>query len=81
MQRRAEMLKRIEKQLHDLCQPLTTLQCRLELGAMCADGASLLEAVQGGLQETEKLFAGIGAMRESLQREMSRMHESEDVEE
>ena len=64
------MLREIERELHDLCQPLTTLQCRLELGQMCGDEASLMEAVEGGLQEITKLFRGIGRMRERLMLEM-----------
>ena len=45
MGRKDCMLQEIESELHDLCQPLTTLQCRLELGLMCGDVASLMEAV------------------------------------
>jgi signal transduction histidine kinase len=68
----ADLLKTIERELHDLCQPLTTLQCRLELAEMCADEVSLMEAVKGSLQETERLFRGIQLMRERLQRELAR---------
>ncbi len=68
--RRDPLLRAMESELHGLCQPLTTLQCRLELGQMCADEASLMEAVEGALVETAKLFQGIGAMRERLLREM-----------
>jgi len=72
MGRKDCMLQEIESELHDLCQPLTTLQCRLELGLMCGDVASLMEAVEGALVETASLFQGIGAMRERLLLELGR---------
>jgi len=66
------ILREMERELHDLCQPLTKLQCGLELGQMCGDEASLMEAVEGALVETATLFQGIGVMRERLVREMGR---------
>jgi len=66
------ILREMERELHDLCQPLTKLQCGLELGQMCGDESSLMEAVEGALVETAKLFQGIGVMRERLVREMGR---------
>ena len=68
--RKNAMLREIERELHDLCQPLTTLQCRLELGQMCGDETSLMEAVEGALQETTKLVRGVGRMRDRLITEM-----------
>ena len=65
-------LEELEKELHDLCQPLTALQCRLELGLMCGDETSLMEAVEGGLVEMERLFQGIETMRARLLRELGR---------
>jgi hypothetical protein len=59
--------REIEKGLHDLCQPVTTLQCRLELGKMAGDSASLLEAVEGGLLEMRRIFEAIGRFRERMQ--------------
>ena len=70
--RKDSMLREMERELHDLCQPLTKLQCGLELGQMCGDEASLMEAVEGALVETAALFQGIGVMRERLVREMGR---------
>jgi len=66
------ILREMERELHDLCQPLTKLQCGLELGQLCGDEASLMEAVEGALVETATLFQGIGVMRERLVREMGR---------
>lgn len=60
------VLKEIEQDLHDLCQPLTSLQCRLELAQMIGNPVSLREAVDAGLEDTRRLFAGVSAMRERL---------------
>lgn len=54
--------------LHDLCQPLTALQCRLEIGKMIGDGVALREAVDGGLDETQRMFDVVARMRMWLQR-------------
>ncbi len=61
------LLRDLQREVHDMCQPLTLLQGRLELGRMCGDPASLLAAVNGGLEETERMVASIGAMRELLE--------------
>ncbi len=66
LETRGWLLHELERELHDMCQPLTTLQCRLELGRVCGDPAALLDAVDGGLIETERLFARIREMRELL---------------
>ena len=70
MDSRHASLEELEKELHDLCQPLTALQCRLELGQMCADEQSLMEAVEGALVETERLFQSVEAMRSRLLRDL-----------
>ena len=59
--------KRLHADLHDLCQPLTALQCRLELGKMLGQETAMREAVDGALEETQRMFAAITQMRESLQ--------------
>jgi signal transduction histidine kinase len=55
--------------LHDLCQPLTALQCRLEIGRMHGHESALQEAVDGSLTETRRMFEIIFQMRQRLQRE------------
>jgi len=72
MEKKQASLEELEKQLHDLCQPLTALQCRLELGQMCGEEQSLMEAVEGALIETERLFQGVESMRSRLLRELGR---------
>ena len=62
----------IEHELHELCQPLTTLRCRLELALMqCEPGdagsqEALREAVIEGLDDMRRAFVSVGRLRESL---------------
>lgn len=53
-------------ELHDLCQPLTALQCRLEMGKILGHPEALEEAVNGGLEETRRMFDIIAQMRQRL---------------
>ncbi len=66
---RDELLEQMHADLHDLCQPLTALQCRLEIGRMQGHESALQEAVDGGLQESKRMFEVINQMRQRLQRE------------
>ncbi len=59
-------MKQSHLELHDLCQPLTALQCRLELGGMLGRSEALEEAVKGGLEETRRMFQIIAHMRQRL---------------
>jgi hypothetical protein len=59
-------LKQSNLELHDLCQPLTALQCRLEMGRMLGHPEALEEAVKGGLEETRRMFDIIAHMRQRL---------------
>lgn len=61
------LVEEMRERLHELCQPLTALQCRLEMGRMQGDTPELLlETIQHGLIETQRMFAAIAAMRERL---------------
>jgi signal transduction histidine kinase len=53
-------------ELHDLCQPLTAMQCRLEVGKMLGHTEALEEAINGSLEETSRMFKIIALMRERL---------------
>lgn len=66
---RQRLLAAMHRDLHDLCQPLTALQCLLELGRMNGGDAYLREAVDGGLQETRRIFAVVARMRSCLRQE------------
>ena len=56
----------IDRELHDLSQPLTSLMCQLELGKMMGDAESMAVAVDGALLECRRLFDGFAAMRNRL---------------
>lgn len=57
-------MERISQALHDLCQPLTTLQCRLEIAQLSKTPEDYRDAVQLGLVECDRLVEGVGLMRE-----------------
>ncbi len=59
-------LEQSNVELHDLCQPLTALQCRLEMGTMVGGVEAFEEAVRGGLEETRRMFKIIDLMRQRL---------------
>jgi len=59
-------LEQSHLELHDLCQPLTALQCRLEMGRMLGHPEDLEEAVKGGLEDTRRMFDLIAHMRQRL---------------
>ncbi len=59
-------LEQSHAELHDLCQPLTALQCRLEIGKMLGDIVSLEEAIVGALEETWRMCQVIAVMRQRL---------------
>jgi C4-dicarboxylate-specific signal transduction histidine kinase len=59
-------LQQMDSDLHDLCQPLTALQCRLEIGKMIGHKGALQEAIDGSLEETQRMFEVIARMRQHL---------------
>jgi C4-dicarboxylate-specific signal transduction histidine kinase len=58
-----EGVRRIGKALHDLCQPLTTLQCRLEMAQVLGTAEAYREAVEMGMAECVRLTTAIGSLR------------------
>jgi hypothetical protein len=58
-----EGVKQISKALHDLCQPLTTLQCRLEMATLVGTAEAYREAAELGLAECMRLSEAVGEMR------------------
>jgi signal transduction histidine kinase len=59
-------LNEIEEELHDLCQPLTALHFRLELGKSAGDQEALREAVDGALEEMSRMMEAIKRMRDRV---------------
>lgn len=66
---RVEIFRDLDLELHDLCQPLTTLQGRLELAQIMGDEASMKEAVDSAVVEAQRIVAAVARMRERLERE------------
>ena len=66
--RAEEMISGIEVALHDLCQPLTVLQCKLELSLLNGSEAATHAAVVDGLHECRRLNAVVKTMRELVER-------------
>lgn len=61
-------LEHSHSELHDLCQPLTALQCCLEMSRMPGHGEALEVAIDESLRETKRIFAVIARMRQRLLR-------------
>ncbi|MDP9052622.1 MAG: hypothetical protein M3O31_18165 [Acidobacteriota bacterium] len=61
-----DALDQMGRALHSLCQPLTTLQCRLELAELVDTMEGYREAVTHALAECTRLVEGVGLMREIL---------------
>lgn len=70
-----EFYEEMRSALHDLCQPLTTLRCRMELALMQSDPQQpgceeLRECLQEGLDDIRRSFQSVERMRQSLLAEM-----------
>ncbi len=61
-----EAMEQIGRALHSLCQPLTTLQCRLEMAELLCTMEAYRESVKLGLAECSRLVEGVEAMRSIL---------------
>jgi DnaJ-domain-containing protein 1 len=61
-------LAEIGHRLHDLSQPLTALQCRLELGGMDHEAESKQAAIEDALRECVRLNKRVHAMQSAVRR-------------
>jgi hypothetical protein len=61
-----EGMEKIDRALHDLCQPLTTLQCGLEIAGLTGTQEAYRDAVRMALAECGRLAQAVGSMREIL---------------
>jgi hypothetical protein len=64
---RETLVEQFDVALHDLCQPLTVLQCRLAMGELIGEPDAMRDAIREALVECVRLNAAVGAMREMLQ--------------
>ncbi len=71
--------KQIGAALHEMCQPLTTLQCSLEMASLNDTLEDYREATETGLAECRRLVALVESMREVLH-EASQETEVEELE-
>jgi signal transduction histidine kinase len=58
--------KQINAALHEMCQPLTTLQCTLEMAALNDTLEEYREAMETGLTECRRMVESVESMREVL---------------
>lgn len=70
-------LEEMGKLLHDLCQPLTTLQCRLEMATLTCTAEGYREAVELGVIECARLVEAVRGMREIVRRASARAEAGE----
>jgi hypothetical protein len=63
-------MSEIDDTLHDLCQPLTALQCRLELGGIEGEGAAKQTAIEEALRECRRVNERVHAMQSVLRSAM-----------
>ena len=61
-------MERVASALHDMCQPLMTLQCRLEIGRMVATAEGNEEAVRESLVECTRLLHAVDVLRHEVVR-------------
>jgi HAMP domain-containing protein len=62
----SELVKTIDRLLHDLSQPLTVLQCRLAMGELSGEPHAMQEAIAAALEECVRLNGAVRTMREKL---------------
>lgn len=66
----AELAVRMDDALHELCQPLTVLQCRLAMGELIGGQDAMRTAISEALAECTRVNLAVTLMREMLQREL-----------
>jgi hypothetical protein len=67
---RSEVVSGMEIALHGLCQPLTVLHCKLELGLMSGEPEAMRQAIVDGIRECVRSNAAVAAMRELVRQSM-----------
>jgi len=77
-ERRMQQMHEIGNALHDLCQPLTTMQCRLEMAKILDKPQDYREAVELGLAECVRLAKAVTLMRSAVRRATQQMKDDAD---
>ena len=62
-----ELVWEVSKGLHDLCQPLTALQCRLYLGSTEEEPSAMVGALEESLKECERVMDQVRQLQEKMQ--------------
>ena len=57
------LIQELSEAVHDLCQPLTTLQCRLEIAGLTGSAEAYRESVELGLLECARTVEAVELMR------------------
>jgi hypothetical protein len=65
-QQTATAVQQMSTVLHDLCQPLTALQCRLQMAELMNSCEDYREAVTLGISECARLAGHVHSLRELL---------------
>jgi hypothetical protein len=52
--------------LHDLCQPLSALQCRLYLGTLDDEPSNMREAIMESVSECERMVEMVRALQNRI---------------
>ena len=58
-----ETENQLDRELHDLSQPMASLQCRLEIGLILGDAEALLDAATGSLDDLRRMTVALNRMR------------------
>ena len=67
---RREVVSGMEVALHGLCQPLTVLHCKLELGLMSGEPEAMRQAIEDGIRECVRSNVAVAAMRDLVRQSM-----------
>ena len=67
---RREVVSEMEVALHGLCQPLTVLHCKLEIGLMNGEPEAMRQAIVDGIRECVRSNAAVAAMRDLMRQSM-----------
>ena len=59
----ADLVSSLDRELHDLAQPISSLQCRLEIAKMLDNEMELRHAVDGSLEDLQRLTQNFRRMR------------------